>query len=1066
MAIVGEAHVVVRAITVGFQRDVEKSLKDINGSVKNIGENIGKDFNKSVSKGMGSGGSGPFKSVSKEAEQARLSFNKLTKAGYFLAPAISGAVGAVGDLVFGLFAVGSAVGAAVPALVVLPGILTAIAQAGAVAKLAFMGVGKAIGALTKQQAGGGVGAASQAKAIADARKALARAYQDAADKMYDADLKVARAQADLTAAYAKGREELQQLGFSAEEASLSQDKAALQLERAREALRRVQDLPPNSRARRDAELAFKEADLNYRQAKDKVNDLAKEQAYAAQTGVEGTQVVIDAQQALNDARTDQARTERDNAQRIADAQDNLADALKRTSAAGASAASALAGLPKSAQDFAKYIASIKPEFDKLRAAAADGLFPKLTTSVQTLVENLFPRLVPIIGDTAGAIGDLSIKFADMLTTTENMDRIDRIFGDTNIKVIEDLGGAAVNLGEAFLIILDAARPLIEKFSEWVKLTTDGWLITLKAKDATGELTDIFNTAGEDAATIGGVIGTTGSAFFELGKSAKGAGLKIIKAFGGAMEKLKEFATVAGNDGMFSEGARGASTLETKFDKIADNFITIGKFAGEMAKALFDVSGNPGIKTFFESIMGLPGTFADVADKVNSVMGEKFGDFVNELGILIANFTETGGMSIFFDILTQALKVVNILFSNPVIASAFGLLGAVKGISLAFGAIGTASTFTKNLLIGQLDAIKVGAGNVATGLGMVKQGFTDARGVGSAALSPALTNVAALIKGTFTGDLKTVTATFGVLNDKFIALGGAATIGLGPFLLIVAAIAAVAFVLYKAYESSETLRTAVSNLVSAVGGALGDAMATINDAIKEVMPSFNGVSDVFKKIGDYLGTYVVPFFQIALVNAINVVAGIISGFIKIVGGIITAFSDPIKGIKLILSGFIDFFKAFFLTPLTSLLKAADIFGLLPDGFKKAINKMIRMWNDFELELKIPSNAASKLLGIDGKGFTISTPNVPLLAKGGIVPATSGGMLSIIGEAGRPERVEPLDPNGLSARDRAIINEFILASGGKSGGTEQTFNIFPSPGMDESELSNLVSRKVAWNMRIGA
>ena len=209
MAIVGEAHVVVRAITVGFQRDVEKSLKDINGSVKNIGENIGKDFNKSVSKGMGSGGSGPFKSVSKEAEQARLSFNKLTKAGYFLAPAISGAVGAVGDLVFGLFAVGSAVGAAVPALVVLPGILTAIAQAGAVAKLAFMGVGKAIGALTKQQAGGGVGAASQAKAIADARKALARAYQDAADKMYDADLKVARAQADLTAAYAKGREELQ-----------------------------------------------------------------------------------------------------------------------------------------------------------------------------------------------------------------------------------------------------------------------------------------------------------------------------------------------------------------------------------------------------------------------------------------------------------------------------------------------------------------------------------------------------------------------------------------------------------------------------------------------------------------------------------------------------------------------------------------------------------------------------------------------------------------------------------------------------------------------------------------
>jgi hypothetical protein len=69
MAIVGEAHIVVRAITTGFQRDVENSLKDVNGSVKNIGQDIGKDFSKSVSKGMGGGGAGgAFSKFNKEAE--------------------------------------------------------------------------------------------------------------------------------------------------------------------------------------------------------------------------------------------------------------------------------------------------------------------------------------------------------------------------------------------------------------------------------------------------------------------------------------------------------------------------------------------------------------------------------------------------------------------------------------------------------------------------------------------------------------------------------------------------------------------------------------------------------------------------------------------------------------------------------------------------------------------------------------------------------------------------------------------------------------------------------------
>ena len=71
-----------------------------------------------------------------------------------------------------------------------------------------------------------------------------------------------------------------------------------------------------------------------------------------------------------------------------------------------------------------------------------------------------------------------------------------------------------------------------------------------------------------------------------------------------------------------------------------------------------------------------------------------------------------------------------------------------------------------------------------------------------------------------------------------------------------------------------------------------------------------------------------------------------------------------------------------------------------------------------------------------------------------------MLARIGEAGRAERIEPLDANGLSKRDKAIIT--MLSGGG--GGINITVN--PSPGMDEVELASLVSRQLALQLRRGA
>jgi hypothetical protein len=69
-----------------------------------------------------------------------------------------------------------------------------------------------------------------------------------------------------------------------------------------------------------------------------------------------------------------------------------------------------------------------------------------------------------------------------------------------------------------------------------------------------------------------------------------------------------------------------------------------------------------------------------------------------------------------------------------------------------------------------------------------------------------------------------------------------------------------------------------------------------------------------------------------------------------------------------------------------------------AFKGTINMMIGWWNNLSFSVDIPD----KIPGLPDS-FTISTPNIPYLADGGIVTRAT---LAVIGEAG-PEAVIPLD-----------------------------------------------------------
>jgi tetratricopeptide (TPR) repeat protein len=851
--------------------EVHKELKDFTRTHDR--------FNRSVGKGGG------FSKLKMEAEAARKAFNKLIKAGYLIGPAIAGAVSAIGDLIFGLFSVGSAVGAAAPALAVLPGLLAAIAQGALTAKLAFGGVGKAVGAILKQKTGKGGDSGAADSAIADARKRLAMAYQSAAEKMAAANDKVRKAQISLNQAYKDGAESLQQLGFDAEDAALAQSKAAIELERARESLLRTQDVPVDSRARREAELAFKEAELNYRKSVDKSNDLKKAQDYAAKTGIEGTKEVISAKQDLNEAEADRAKTERDNAQDILEAQQALQKALQKTNKSSSDSVDLLKDLSAEAKRFVLYITTLKPAFLDLKAAAGKELFGPLTIAVQMIVNKLFPVLKPMLTAMGGVIGQLAQRFAEMLTRVGNLDIFKRVFGGANIKIMQNLGHAFVDIAEAALNILDAVSPLTTQFSAFVRKVADNLVGVVRYKNATGELAEKFQRAAEIAKRIGALFSSAFSAFKSFGGAATEAGVKIIDAFTGAFEKLKAF----------SDEGRRTGELNKKFDAIADNFIAIGALLGEIGKALFAVSGSAGVKAFLEGVKPIPMMFADMANKLTTT-GSIFAELLVNATKLLSAFTETGGMTIFFGILNQILKVLVAIFSDPLINKIFTFLAAIKGLTLAFGVLVTASRFFGLVTLGNIlltgglskkllemsGSARTAAGslrkmNMAGGPGAkLGETFTRVRRslvvlggeLKKTAVLMIQNSISAVRNGISwlfsTASLKAFGramkfATVGVYQMTKALILQAAAFAMTPVGAVVIAIGALIAIFVLAYKNSEKLRKAIDSMGRAIMGSLKEAFSTIQDAIKSILPSFTNFGDTMKKVGDWIADNLVPAF---------------------------------------------------------------------------------------------------------------------------------------------------------------------------------------------------------------
>ena len=912
--IVGEAHIVVRAITDSVKKDIQNSFKDAGGIGAAAGAEAGERFADGFGRGMGGRGGGPLSNalsgMQSATEAARRQFDALITTSYTLGPAIAQLVAGISSLIGALGALAGMAAGAVPALGALGGAFSALLQGMGTLKLAFSGVSEAISAGQKAAvaSSGATKAAEKdltnyVRRVKDARRELTRTIEANADRIYEASmriidaeneiartardnaetvaeskLKVQQAQEKLNQAIKDGLEQIQQLGFDSEDAAINEKRAAFELDKARQTLLRTQDLPPNSNARRAAELAYAQADLNYRKAADTNKDMAAEKKRLDETGVDGTKGVIDAQNDLAKANyelakdereaeedridgikkimglyADQIKVQEENDRRLADAQRNLKraendleKARKDSGAAGVAATNAYAAamnkLSPEAQEFVRFMVDkFIPSIDKLKAAAGREFFPKLITAMTDIKDRLFPSLVPLLETTGGKLGDIAIKIGDAITSDKALGQIKRIWENNDV-VIEHFGNVATSAIKIVLRLLEAVGPLTEKFAGWLDASAGKFEKFLTKDTKLKDLKDFFNQAGDIAAKFGSIFG---SIFSGLGNII----LDLMKPGSGGWQLLHFFDVMTQKFEDWTGSAEGSNKIAGYFKDVAQNAIAIMKATGPFVALFLKLGADPSVGQFADRMKDLAPTVESIARKFLEA-GPALADFLHSAVEFIDLTTDSGAIQKFWDVLRGVADALVTLFSNPVVQKGFILFAQLAATLVA---LRTAWAVLKIPILAILNPL------AAVGGWIIK-------------LVAAFT--------TFQGPLGVVAFNLRML---VFAFGGL------PIAAVTAAIGGLVLAFVAMWRESETFREALKDLVDNVINRAKKIFEELKAKVEEALEPFgglegviNGLKTAFKFLGDILGTYVVPVLGWLIEMLMELVGFILGNIITAIG----------------------------------------------------------------------------------------------------------------------------------------------------------------------------------------
>jgi hypothetical protein len=997
---VGSVYIRVHALTDKFGADLQKAFSGVNtaGAAKS-GNSIAKSFSNAVSKGIDKniftrvGDSlGDFGGA---AGSAREKLFELTRTGNITGTAMTLLLGSLSALIGGLGGLIGAVGGAVPAIMGLVGAFINLKLGMAVGELAFKGIDSAVQKATTSSAFYGKTAAQVARAVRD-------------------------------------------LAFAHEEAELGVKRATLNLEKARASLIRTQDMPANSMARKEALLAYQEAELNLRKAKEKNKDAAAEAANPA----------------------------------------------------GFNAGDSFAGLTPSQKDFAKFLVEIQKDMKQLQEIAAKGFLPTLKKNIQEIVDKVFPTLKIGIGQIAAGLAGLTTNLKNAIVDPKNVEKLGAILKNVgeNLPIVGEI------LGNVYTIILDivkASNPLVKKFLGFLQVKTGDLAEWLNTKEASKELEGFFNRSGEIMGQLYNIIANTFGAIGGIinANFDKDSG-------GGRMLTWLEETTKKWSD--FTNNVSGDNEVRQYFIDTAENAKIILDAVGGLVVQFLKLGADPNIGKTFQALQEGAPAMERLGEKLAAV-GPSFGKLVSDIVEFIDNITDTKSIQLFFDIISGAISGINDLFKNEGFKKFMDNLGIIHGLLFGLVAVNKGVAFGFEYVGETVDSFKDNFEKVTDLYKSGKQGLSDIKGAVENISKVDLSGLKGAFdlgkqSGGFANGLKAMQSELGTklgvmkaqVSQSFAQMtyssnGFVSGLGkIGGFFVAnpwVAAILLIVGAMVALYNSSEEFRKFVD-------GAFKRVMDLFKQTWDDIVKAFQPLTDAFDELLNTLGIKTAGAAGSPLVVFFEALINVIEGILQVLGPVITfivtqvvngfkAWITILSGVIKIIKGVIDivvaFFKALFTGKWDAFAKAAEkafgdikkgasqIFAGIVNYFIDGINNAIKLANSLTGKIKTATN------GVISIGQIPLMPKyVPQLAKGGTVMPSAGGSLVNVAEAGRPERIEPLDSNGLSNRDKALIDA--LTRNRPSGQGIQII-VNPAPGMNENDLAEIVSRKLAFQLARG-
>lgn len=343
--------------------------------------------------------------------------------------------------------------------------------------------------------------------------------------------------------------------------------------------------------------------------------------------------------------------------------------------------------------FVENLKASKKELNSFKQTAASGLLPGLSKAL-TDVMPLLSRIRPIVAGTAKEMANLAVSGAK---TVRAWGPDLTAVGQLNIKVLHNLGMAAIALGTAAKDIVVAGGPLLLWMTKLGR-TAAVWIQQqVQAGRESGRLAGFLDQTKNVMSTLIHIAANLGVALFNIGKAAAPLGRFLLAQIEQLTAKFRGW----------TESLQGRQSLAQYFRDARAPVMQMAGLVGDLGKALLQLS-QPGKQStgLIVQLRSLVPLIQNVLATTTASLGPALIDALGNILRVFASLAGTSGPLVLMVKLIGAIAGVlaSLLQNNPALntmaVSMFGLYGAVKALSVVFGPLAAIVGRTIVALLGE------------------------------------------------------------------------------------------------------------------------------------------------------------------------------------------------------------------------------------------------------------------------------------------------------------------------------------------------------------------------------